>query len=116
MKELSLPHVAPVRFAQDILFKKETTARVSLGFDEIPTLGMMIEGAAQSSAAFGDGTKKGGFLVSLKNIKLLKKPTKTALEVSLINEHNLQAMSYFSFVVYEGLEVLVSGNFVIVKN
>ncbi|SFV62640.1 3-hydroxydecanoyl-[ACP] dehydratase [hydrothermal vent metagenome] len=116
MQELSLPHIAPIRFADKILFKEETTARVSLTFDSLPNLGMMIEAAAQSSAAFSDGTKKGGFLVSLKNIKLLQKPTKLELEVSLSNEHTLQDMSYFSFLIYEGSVELVSGSFVIVKN
>jgi hypothetical protein len=116
MKELSLPHISPIKFAQKILFKEDTNARISLSFDELPSLGMMLEAAAQSSAAFGDTTKSGGFLVSLKNIKLLKKPTKLALEVSLSNEHNLQDMSYFSFFIYEGSEELVSGSFVIVKN
>ncbi len=116
MQELSLPHIAPVRFAQKILHKEEMSARVSLVFDELPSLGMMIEGAAQSSAVFGDGTKSGGFLVSLKNIKLLKKPKEKELEVSLIHEHSLQAMGYFSFVIFEGLEELVRGSFVIVKN
>jgi len=115
MKELSLPHIAPIRFAQDILFKEQNSARVSLSFDELPSLGMMVEAAAQSSAAFGDEENSGGFLVSLKNIKLLQKPTKLVLEVSLTNEHNLQAMSYFSFNVYEGLEELLCGSFVIVK-
>jgi len=116
MKELSLPHIAPIRFAKDIFSLEETEAKVALLFDEIPSLGMMIEAAAQASAAFGGADTKGGVLVSLKNIKLLLKPQKKALEVVLIKEHDLGNMSYFSFMVFEESVELVNGSFVIAKS
>jgi len=115
MKELSLPHIAPIRFAKNILFMDEKEARVSVSFGEIASLGMLIESAAQSCAAFGDETTS-GFLVSLKNVKLLKKPTELNLEVALVNEFNLGAMANFSFKVFEGTKELVNGSLVIVKN
>ena len=116
MKELSLPHLSPIRFAQNIIFLEDTKARVSLSFDELPSLGMMIEASAQASAAFSDGSAKGGFLVSLKNVKLLSKTKSMSLEVSLSKEADLGSMSSFSFVVYEDTKELVNGSFVIAKS
>ena len=116
MGELSLPHLAPIRFAQTVLSSDDNTARVTLAFDELPSLGMMVEAAAQASASFSDGSKMGGFLVSLKNIKLLAKPTILFLEVSLVKEHDLGSMSLFGFVVWEGTKELVNGSFVIAKS
>lgn len=39
MKELNLPHCAPVLFAKKVLFKELTKARVSLEFESLPSLG-----------------------------------------------------------------------------
>jgi len=113
MQALKLPHEYPIRFAQSILFQEETKARVSIEFEEIPTLGMMVESAAQSSAAFSKTESKNGFLVSLKNIKLLQKPREMSLEVALINEYALGDMNYFSFQVYEGEVAVLTGGLVI---
>ena len=116
MRELSLPHIAPIRFAQTILSKEENAARVALSFDELPSLGMMIEAAAQASASFSQGHETGGFLVSLKNVKLLEKSSSLLLDVSLLKEHDLGSMNLFSFVVLEGTKELVNGSFVIAKS
>lgn len=113
MKELNLPHRAPVLFAKEILFKESNKARVSLEFESLPSLAMMIEAAAQSSAAFSDKEGKEGFLVSLKNVKLLKNPSLKKLEVEVVNEHNLDKMSYISFNVMENTTALVTGSFVV---
>jgi len=116
MRELKLPHIAPIRFAQEILRDTQESKRVSLVFEEIPSLGMMVEAAAQSSAAYGNEDAQSGFLVSLKNVKRLQNPTKKELEVSLVNESNLGTMSSFSFEVFEAEVLCVSGNFIVAKN
>lgn len=113
MKELNLPHCAPVLFAKKVLFKELTKARVSLEFESLPSLAMMIEGAAQSSAALGDEEGKEGFLVSLKNVKLLQTPSVKRLEVEVVNEHNLDKMSYISFSVMENNTPIVTGSLVV---
>lgn len=113
MQALVLPHEYPIRFAQNIISQEEQKARVSVAFEEIPTLGMMVESAAQSSAAFSKTESKNGFLVSLKNIKLLQKPREMSLEIALVNEYALGDMNYFSFQVYEGEVAVLTGGLVI---
>jgi len=113
MQELNLPHQEPIRFAKEIISKELNRARVRIGFDEIPSLAMMIEAAAQSSAATGEGDAKMGFLVSLKNVKLLAPPTKTILEVEVVNEHNIQNMKMMNFDIFEDETKISTGSFMI---
>ena len=113
MQDLHLPHRAPLRFARQIISKGKDNARVLVKFDEIPSLAMLIEAAAQSSAAFGDGSAKMGFLVSLKNVKLTKKASRKNLEVEVHNEHNLESMKYINFEVFEDEESLANGSLVV---
>ena len=49
---MNLPHQAPIRFAQEIIEKKEDFFIIKCSFPYIPTLAMVSEAAAQSSAAF----------------------------------------------------------------
>ena len=107
MQELNLPHREPIRFAKHIISKESNRARVEIGFDEIPSLAMMIEAAAQSSAATGEGDSKMGFLVSLKNVKLLTPPTKTILEVEVVN------VKMMSFDIFEDETKISTGSFMI---
>ena len=113
MQELNLPHEEPIRFAKHIISKESSRARVEIGFDEIPSLAMMIEAAAQSSAAIGESDATMGFLVSLKNIKLLTSPTKTILEVEVVNEHNMENMKMMSFDIFEDETKISTGSFMI---
>ena len=113
MQELNLPHEEPIRFAKYIVSKESNRARVEIGFDEIPSLAMMIEAAAQSSAAIGESDATMGFLVSLKNIKLLTSPTKTILEVEVVNEHNMENMKMMSFDIFEDETKISTGSFMI---
>ena len=113
MQELQLPHKDPVRFAKSVLYKNEKSARVKIEFQELPSLAMLIEAAAQSSAVFGDGSAKMGFLVSLKNVKLTKKASRKILEVEVKNEHNLENMKYINFEVFESDESIAIGSLVV---
>ena len=114
MQELNLPHQSPVKFAKYIISQDETWARVQVGFDSLPSLGMLIESAAQSSAAIGTNeSSKMGFLVSLKNIKLLNPPTKNILEVKVKNEHSMENMKMMSFDIFEDERVITSGSFML---
>lgn len=113
MQELNLPHVAPIRFAKYIISKEPNRAKVKVEFDEIPSLAMMIEAAAQSSAAIGESDATMGFLVSLKNIKLLTPPTKTNLEVEVVNEHSMENMKMMHFDIFEDETKVASGSFMI---
>ena len=114
MQVLDLPHTSPIKFAKYIILKDESSARVQVEFDEIPSLGMLIESAAQSSAAIG--TKESGamgYLVSLKNVKLLNTPTKKILEVQVLNEHNMENMKMMNFDIFDGEMKISTGSFMI---
>ena len=113
MSKLELPHQHPIRFAQEILSKDSHKASVSVEFPDIPSLAMMIEAAAQSSAAFSDNASQEGFLVSLKNVKLLQKPTTALLQADIIIEHSLNNMSIFTFLIHQDTTPVAMGSFTI---
>ncbi|MFT5835697.1 MAG: hypothetical protein ACI9RG_000590 [Sulfurimonas sp.] len=113
MIELNLPHQAPVRFAKYIISKDETCAIVRAEFESLPSLAMLVEAAAQSSAAFSDGEEKMGFLVTLKNVKLLEKVEFLEYDIEVTFQHMLESLSYFSFEVKNQDSIIASGIFVI---
>ncbi len=113
MKELNLPHLAPIRFAKYIISKDEASALVRVEFDSPPSLAMLVEAAAQSSGAFSNGEDKMGFLVTLKNIKLLEKAKALEYDVRVTYQHALDTLTYFSFEVNDKERIIASGVFVI---
>lgn len=112
-QELNLPHIEPIRFAKSVLTKDDTTAKVLVEFPQIPTLAMMIEAAAQSTAAFSDGTNKGGYLVGMKNIKLINKASMSYAEVKVILKHSLENMTLIEFEVEQENLLLCKGSLTI---
>jgi len=113
MKAIKLPHLAPVLFAKEVLFKEDKIAKVLVEFPMLPSLAMMIEAAAQSSAAFRENDRENAYLVSLKGIKLLEKATQTSLEIEIVDAHRLDKMRYVEFKVFEGEVCVASGTLVI---
>jgi len=113
MTEIKLPHIAPIKFAKYILEKDDLTARVLLEFPQVPSLAMMVEAAAQSSAAFRVNDKENAYLVSLKGIKLLQKPTALTLEAKIVDEHRLDNMRYVGFEIFEKEVCVANGTLVI---
>lgn len=116
MSDFSLPHVAPIKFVEALLRADETKASVKVSFDQLPTLGMLIEAAAQSSSGIKDEANNGrmGFLVSLKNIKLLQdiKSCEYVINVELI--HKLSDFQSIEFTVVDNDEMIAKGTFVII--
>ena len=113
MKELKLPHQAPIKFAKYVISKEENSAVVKVRFDEIPTLPMIVEAAAQSSAALSDSENKMGFLVTLKNIKLLEKLRSLEYDVKVSLEQQFEDFRYFSFETYCNNILITTGVFTI---
>ncbi|MFC2074311.1 hypothetical protein ACFLR3_03565 [Campylobacterota bacterium] len=113
---LKLPHLDPVRFAQDLISSTEKTCLVSAKFPTVPSLAMISEAAAQSSAAFFFDTKDKelmAFLVMLKNITLEQKPLGLELEIRLQIEQDLGDMMYLSFTAMETEVHIAHGDFAI---
>jgi hypothetical protein len=113
MIPLHLPHQDPLKFAQYILSKTEEKALVHIEFPNIPTLGMIAEAAAQSSGAFAGEETHLGFLVSLKNITLLKKMQSLHYKIKVVKEFEMGSMHSFGFTLIDEYEEVAKGNFVI---
>ncbi len=114
MQELNLPHIFPIKFARYIISNDESSARVQVEFESLPSIGMLIEAAAQSSAAIGKKqSSKMGFLVSLKNVKLLNSPTKKILEVQVKHEHSMENMKMMQFDIFEEDLKISTGSFML---
>jgi len=115
MSDFAIPHTVPLRFVKTLLTSDEQNAFVSIAFDEIPTLGMLIEAAAQSSSGILNQNIDGrvGFLVTLKNIKLLSEPNTQNFQVTVTLEHKIQNYMYLTFSILDKNTNIASGSFVI---
>ena len=114
MKKINLPHKDPVKFAKFVVSNDGEVAIVKIEFTTLPTLPMIIEAAAQSTAGLGSsGKAQMGYLVSLKNIKLLEELIHLEYDVKIVSEHKLGALSYFYFEVYKDDVVFASGTFIV---
>lgn len=113
MKELNLPHQEPLKFAKYVVSKDDILAVVKIQFDDIPSLPMLVEAAAQSSAAFSDDNDKMGFLVTLKNIKLLNEPRSIEYNIKIIFKQQVDILTYFNFEAYDEDILMVNGTFTI---
>ncbi len=110
MGDFSIPHQPPIRFAHSIIKADEQECFVNVSFDSIPTLAMLIESAAQSSLAMfdDDSSMEVGFLVSLKNIKLLKGLTTKDYIVKVELASNLGIFRSKKFEIFEHKKYLVA--------
>jgi len=115
-----LPHLKPIRFAQNIIEVNEKISRVECKFESIPTLPMLCEAAAQSSASYNQqnaltrNSEQLGFLVSLKNVKLIKDIVDKSFEIKLNKNVDLGNMSEYSFEVIKQNIIYATGIFTIV--
>jgi hypothetical protein len=113
---LKLPHLEPIRFAQDLVSRVDNTCIVNASFPYLPSLPMIIEAAAQSSAAYakGDHNKESiAFLVMLKDITLLKAPNTSNLQITLDITQDMGSIVYFSFIAKDNQESIAEGSFAI---
>lgn len=113
MDDFSIPHLPPVRFVKKLLYADEVSAKVEVGFDELPTLGMLIESAAQSSSGISDNKNDGrmGFVITLKNVKLLKEVTSQKFVVHVKLEHKLDDFKSLSFDIFDEKILIATGAF-----
>jgi len=116
MSDFAIPHVAPLRFVKERISATLEDATVEIGFDEVPSLGMLIEAATQSSSGIVNDEINGriGFLVTLKNIKLLQTPQTTTFQVKIHLDLKAEDLRYLSFTIYDEDVTVVTGSFVII--
>lgn len=97
---MKLPHAEPLIYAKDVLNLDDTKAVVSCEFDQKPTIGMFIEAAAQSSAAFfQEGDAKLGFLAQANDIELIDFSDELNYTVELNLQIKFESMSKFDFII-----------------
>ncbi len=113
MTEIKLPHIAPLKFAKFTIEKELKRARVLIEFDSVPTLPMLVEAAAQSSASFRSDDSENAFLVSLKNIELTQVPSQKSFEAEVVDEHRLENLRYVKFEIFEENTTIANGTLVI---
>jgi len=115
MPDFAIPHTAPLRFVKTLISTNEQNAQVEIAFDEIPTLGMLLEAAAQSSSGIANQNINGrvGFLVTLKNIKLLSEPNTQNFQVTTTLDHKIENYMYLTFSILDKSINIVTGSFVI---
>ena len=113
MLELQIPHIQPIRFVKSLLYSDAKKASVEVEFDTIPTLGMLVEAAAQSSIGISSDESNGriGFLITLKNIKFLEKPQEKNYIIDVELEHKLENFKSFSFSVFKNNNKIATGSF-----
>jgi hypothetical protein len=116
MDDFNIPHLPPIRFVKKLIQADEKSAKVEVGFDEIPTLGMLIEAAAQSSSGIRDSDNNGrmGFVITLKNIKLLEEVSLKKFVVHVELVHKLDEFKSLSFEIFEEDKQVAKGAFSLV--
>ncbi len=114
MSDFPIPHLPPILFVRSLLFSDYKEASVVIEFEEIPTLGMIIEAAAQASSAILDEEKQkvqAGFLIALKDVQLIDQLRLKRYVLNISLEHKIEHFRSFSFVVIDGEEKIVTGFF-----
>lgn len=113
MGEFYIPHQAPIRFAQSVITSSEKECLVNVSFETIPTLGMLLESAAQSSLAIldSDTNMEIGFLISLKNVKLLNPPKEKNLTARVELLSSIGRFKNKKFEIIENQNLIATGKF-----
>ncbi len=111
---MNLPHQEPIKFVEEIIEKKDDELLVSCSFPFMPTLAMVCEAAAQSSAGFAIKDKeKLGFLVTLKDVILLQEINFLRARIKLKRVFDFGTMSEYYFELQNNNESFVTGKLTI---
>lgn len=112
---MNLPHQAPIRFVENIIEKNNDYFIVNCTFPHIPTLPMVCEAAAQSSASYAQESKEVqvGFLISLKNVKIVSEFTKNKYKIKIQKTFNFDKMTEYRFELFDELNVYAIGELTI---
>lgn len=107
-----VPHLYPIRFITDEYLVDSNVVTACADFPMVPTLMMYVEAAAQASAYFQPEKSNEGFLAKVYDLKLYKVPISTTSKIVVTCEHVAGLVASFSFIGYEGSEIVVSGSFI----
>ena len=96
---MTLPHQAPLLFAKEVVQKSSSCVDVLCEFPYPPSLPMLLEAAAQGSAALGEDVVHVGMLVGVHDVILLQKPSQTQLIISLHEVIRMGEMRIVEFAI-----------------
>ncbi len=113
MSDFSIPHLPPIRFVKSLLSADDRSASVRIAFEEVPTLPMLIEAAAQSSSGIDDDENDGrmGFLVTLKNVKLLEEIDSKEFIANIKLNQRIENFKSLSFEIAKDNIIIAKGVF-----
>jgi hypothetical protein len=99
--DFPIPHADPIRFVKTLVSADESQAKVEIGFEVIPTFGMLIEAVAQSSSAIKtkDNKIRQGVLTTLKNVELFDKIQQTSFMVNIYLQSKINNLRLLGFEV-----------------
>ena len=116
---IKLPHQKPILFVKTVIESAEHDANTEVEFPYNPTLAMMVEAAAQSSAFVRVSKEKAaanlpqdcaeGMLIGLKKVSLHEKSCHCSQRIAITYSGNLQNFFSFDFSVSEGERSICSG-------
>ncbi len=110
----NLPHQKPIRFIEEIIKKDGDFFYISCTFAHHPTLPMICEAAAQSSIAFAQDEKPQiGFLLTLKDIELLKECDTLEFDIKIKKDTSFNDLNEFSFELMSQNDTYAKGSFIV---
>lgn len=110
-----LPHQPPLKYANHIISLSNEKAIVSVYFPTKPTLAMLCEAAAQSSAAFKQNSQDAnyGFVVSYKNCEIISLLNTNSYEITVNITQDMGQLCEYYFEVNSQGTLFATGNFII---
>jgi len=113
MTDFPIPHEVPVRFVKSLLKYDASSALVKISFEQIPSLAMFCEAAAQASSGIKDKQQdiRVGFVLGFKNVKLLKPINKKEFLANINLIHQLDDFKSFDFSIIDKNEPIATGSF-----
>ncbi len=117
MADINIPHKYPLRFAKKVLKSTATTRDVLCSFEFVPTISMLLEAAAQSTAAFcDDSDQTQGMLVSAEHIELLGDISNTIYRCKIEILSPIDNYTKYSFEMLDGTTKVCFGKLLIGSN
>lgn len=114
---MNLPHLAPILFAKEVLESNEKEVIIQCSFPYSPSLAMLCEAAAQSSAAFIEKKQEDpqiGYLVSLKDISQIKEIKECEYNLRVRKNAEIGNMCEYEFEVLLNNTLYSKGTFTVV--
>lgn len=113
---MKLPHLEPLIFAKEILYIDDKKAKILCEFKQLPSIGIFVEAAAQSSASFfQESGFKIGYLASASNIELLGEIEDLKYIVTLEHLLSFDNLNKYSFTIsnIQNTKDIVLGEFTV---